>query len=35
MEEKLSKAILSGDIEFLRSYINEGGHFNKMTEKTT
>ncbi|MBG6129971.1 hypothetical protein IWQ47_001946 [Aquimarina sp. EL_43] len=33
MEEKLSKAILSSDIEFLRSYINEGGHFNKMTLK--
>ncbi|WP_109098519.1 ankyrin repeat domain-containing protein [Aquimarina sp. AU58] len=34
MEEKLSKAILSGNIEFLRSYINEGGHFNTMTLKS-
>ncbi len=31
MEEKLSKAILSGDLEFLQSYLNEGGSFNQMT----
>lgn len=33
MEDKLSKAILLGDIEFLKSYLNEGGDFNRMILK--
>ena len=31
MEETISKAILSGDLFFLNSYLNQGGSFNKMT----
>src|SRR5690242_4013104 len=31
MEEQLSNAIISGDIEFLKAYVNEGNNFNQLT----
>lgn len=31
MEEQLSNAIISGDFEFLKLYINEGNNFNQIT----
>lgn len=31
MEEQLSNAIISGDLEFLKAYINEGNDFNQIT----
>lgn len=31
MEEQLSNAIISGDFEFLKAYVNEGNDFNQLT----